>query len=316
MSTEFNVDLPPKYVYDSLKSVEENLQDIDTYTLSLHTALEDALKDLFSRLSDVAEDAVADNIATLNEDGSVKDSGVDISTDGTLGDNVDTSIPTEKAVKTYADGIGGISNVVEDVTPQLGGHLDMNGKNIGGNSEADLDDAVAKKHTANADTALGAQSENLDMNTHKIVGVTDPTTDQEAATKKYVDDNAGGLENYTAGDYLVDSLDTARTRQGVDYPTFGKIKSIKIPAGGTLRISFTLAGGTVYGKIYRNGGAVGTEQSGNGTYSEDLAGWSAQDTVELWLASTPGNIATGSNFRLYTGTAVDAPITVTDANSS
>ena len=28
----------------------------------------------------------------------------------------------------------------------------------------------------------------LDMNTHKIVGVVDPTTDQEAATKKYVDD--------------------------------------------------------------------------------------------------------------------------------
>ena len=29
------------------------------------------------------------------------------------------------------------------------------------------------------------------MNTHKIVGVVDPTTNQEAATKKYVDDNAG-----------------------------------------------------------------------------------------------------------------------------
>ena len=119
---------------------------------------------------------------------------------------------------------GGISNIVEDTTPQLGGNLDMNGYSIGGNTEAnidnavahkdltnnphsvdiddlglasgivaaDIDDAITKKHTQNTDTALGAQSEALDMNTHKIVGVVDPTTDQEAATKKYVDDNGGG----------------------------------------------------------------------------------------------------------------------------
>jgi len=30
------------------------------------------------------------------------------------------------------------------------------------------------------------------MNTHKIVGVVDPTANQEAATKKYVDDTSGG----------------------------------------------------------------------------------------------------------------------------
>ncbi len=32
----------------------------------------------------------------------------------------------------------------------------------------------------------------LDMNTNKIVGVVDPTANQEVATKKYVDDNVGG----------------------------------------------------------------------------------------------------------------------------
>ena len=87
---------------------------------------------------------------------------------------------------------GGLDNIVEDKTPQLGGNLDMNGKSIGGNTEAQLDDAISKKHAAGSDTALGAQAENLDMNTHKIIGVVDPTSDQEAATKKYVDDNAGG----------------------------------------------------------------------------------------------------------------------------
>ena len=38
----------------------------------------------------------------------------------------------------------------------------------------------------------------LDMKTHKIVGVVDPTANQEAATKKYVDDNAGGIAFATA----------------------------------------------------------------------------------------------------------------------
>lgn len=56
-----------------------------------------------------------------------------------------------------------------------------------------LDWTDAGAHTQNTDTALGAQSENLDMNTHKIVGVVDPTANQEAATKKYVDDNIGGV---------------------------------------------------------------------------------------------------------------------------
>jgi len=96
-----------------------------------------------------------------------------------------------KADGTPLAGGGGMSNLVEDVTPQLGGDLDMNGHNIGGNTEVQIDDAVATKHTQGTDTALGAQAENLNMNTHKMVGVVDPTTDQEAATKKYVDDNEG-----------------------------------------------------------------------------------------------------------------------------
>lgn len=55
-------------------------------------------------------------------------------------------------------------------------------------TEVDLADAVAKKHDQNTDTALGVQSQNLDMGTHKIVNVVDPTANQDAATKKYVDD--------------------------------------------------------------------------------------------------------------------------------
>ena len=65
----------------------------------------------------------------------------------------------------------GINSVVEDTTPQLGGDLDVNGH------------------------GLGAQAVALNMNTHKVTGVVDPTADQEVATKKYVDDNAGGVSD-------------------------------------------------------------------------------------------------------------------------
>jgi len=65
----------------------------------------------------------------------------EFSTDGTMGGNSDDAVPTEKAVKTYVDASsGGISNVVEDVTPQLGGDLDLNEKYLELNSSPTSDD--------------------------------------------------------------------------------------------------------------------------------------------------------------------------------
>ena len=142
---------------------------------------------------------------------------------------------------SWAEFAGGLANIVEDLTPQLGGDLDMNGHSIGGNTEAQIDDAVAKKHTVNADTdldatfeatfvkkvdtvnvlsditstganiedavtkkhtqntdtSLGAQSADLNMNTHKITGVVNPVSDQDAATKKYVDDTVIPSSDFT-----------------------------------------------------------------------------------------------------------------------
>ena len=40
-------------------------------------------------------------------------------------------------------------------------------------------------------------TQDVDMNTHKISNLGDPTSDQDAATKKYVDDNAGGGGAFT-----------------------------------------------------------------------------------------------------------------------
>ena len=55
-----------------------------------------------------------------------------------------------------------------------------------------IDDAVARRHTQNTDTAAGAQSADLDMNLHKIIGLADPTGDKDGANKEYVDTHGGG----------------------------------------------------------------------------------------------------------------------------
>jgi len=57
----------------------------------------------------------------------------------------------------------------------------------GTNTDTDVSDAVTKKHSKNNDTALGIQTQDLNMGTHKIIGVVDPVNPQEAATKAYAD---------------------------------------------------------------------------------------------------------------------------------
>lgn len=58
----------------------------------------------------------------------------EFSIDGTLADNSDTAVPTEKAVKTYAD--TKIANVVDDTTPELGGEMDCGSHSIGFTEQA------------------------------------------------------------------------------------------------------------------------------------------------------------------------------------
>ena len=168
---------------------------------------------------------------------------------------------------------GGLGNLVEDTSPQLGSNLDMNGFNIGGNSEAQLDDAVSTKHTQNTDTALSAQSENLDMNSHKVVSVTDPTSNQDAATKKYVDDSAvSKTVTSKSSDYSVVATDltsftaftnktaTASINFSLDEATTGRMTSfmvrtasyLKCTAGGSDKFEYNGELGVAGGDIRSN----------------------------------------------------------------
>ena len=99
-----------------------------------------------------------------------------------------------------------LENLIEDTTPQLGGDLDMNGFSIGGNSEADLDDAVAKKHTQNSDTDLDATFEATFVkkadNVNVLADISSAGADiEDAVTKKHTHSNQAQLDLVSDGDH-------------------------------------------------------------------------------------------------------------------
>lgn len=64
-----------------------------------------------------------------------------------------------------------------------------------GADKQNLNDVVAKKHTQGTDTTLGTMTADINMNSHKITNLADPDSNQDAATKKYVDDSVSGKAN-------------------------------------------------------------------------------------------------------------------------
>ena len=132
-----------------------------------------------------------------------------------------------------------------------------------------------------------------------------------AEAKAYVDDNAFSLETdlgvYTAGDIFVAGSSSAVNNNVSS--SFQKVKGIRVARSGTLRIKFTAtqggASGTSHYRIYRNGVAVGTDQSrgqGSEVFSEDISGWSYGDLCQVYCYNTtPSQGAEVSKFYLYVG---------------
>lgn len=82
-----------------------------------------------------------------------------------------------------------------------------------------------------------------------------------------------------------------------------EVESWTSPITGTLRISFTMhANGVDYesAQVYRNGSPVGTERSSDGTWTENISGWTVGDNVEIWAAQGDGSTAgTVFDFAIY-----------------
>lgn len=98
----------------------------------------------------------------------------------------DVAIPTAAAVIDYVSAFGGLANVVEDTTPQLGGNLDVNGFNIGGVTPTEL--GYVSGVTSAIQTQLDAKLGNLATSE-----ITADPANASTNTLYYLDASGGGF---------------------------------------------------------------------------------------------------------------------------
>lgn len=120
--------------------------------------------------------------------------------------------------------------------------------------------------------------------------------------------------DFAAGNHLVASHDAVYSSglSGV----WLKAKEIRIPKAGVLRIKFTMYSGgyLLYGQIYRNGTAVGTQRTTYSTtgqeFSEDISGWSSGDLVQIFVYNTSYmQTAYVCNFQIFSSELLSFTVT-------
>jgi len=106
-------------------------------------------------------------------------------------------------------------------------------------------------------------------------------------------DAPAGMPTPAAGDLILASSAAEKPGDSANRTTYVKVKEISVGRTGEYRIKFSLrnsSGYIAYGRIYKNGAAVGTEQTEDSdasvVKSEDLAGWASGDLCQLYLKSS------------------------------
>lgn len=174
-----------------------------------------------------------------------------------------------------------------------------------------------------AGTIEGAKT----FDTIPVLPASDPTADNEATRKSYVDNFFYNSFTKAAGDELRHSNDTAKTTSSTSYV---KVKEIVLSQDiEACRIKFTLhhsatysSGVTYYGRIYKNGVAIGTERSRNDsaeavTHSQDFTNFSSGDLIQIYAkVSDPTYTTQISNFRIYYDLIADGTETGTNQDPS
>lgn len=105
------------------------------------------------------------------------------------------------------------------------------------------------------------------------------------------------MEPFVPGSYRV--VDGGIGGTCSSYGSYQKLSEVVVPRSGALRIAFSMMkftpAGTVYGRIYRNGSAVGTARSTTSSnyqeYIQDISSWSPGDLLQIYgYATTEGDI--------------------------
>lgn len=151
-----------------------------------------------------------------------------------------------------------------------------------------------------------------------LIPIANLATGTPNGTKFVRDDGTlqSAVNTYIAGTLNIASANTASTSTQTSYT---KVKEIYIAHPGVITIKFDIhcTGGieSAYGRVYRNGSAVGTERlttSGSyQTYSEDISGWSIGDLCQLYVkTSDSGSANSYRNFKLYVSNAEQEIVTL------
>ena len=136
-------------------------------------------------------------------------SDVDVGTPGSSQDDqvLAWDNANSKFSLTAASGGGGLGDIVDDSSPQLGGDLDVQARKIFTSTGTNTNIVIEPKGT-------GA----VNVSSSKIINVTNPTDDQDAATKKYVDDSSSEVVDDTTpqlgGDLDVNGKDIVSVSNG------------------------------------------------------------------------------------------------------
>jgi len=200
-----------------------------------------------------------------------------IDTDNTLAANSDSKIPSQKAVKAYVDSGGNV--------------------NASETTKGIVEEANDSEVTAG--TATGATGAKLVVTPAKLA--TRLATLTSSITSSIL------TLWRSASNTLVHSNDTSRETPNATY-AYIKMKECLISGDfASVRIKFTLANPynavVVYGKIYKNGVAIGTEQNAGVALSEDFTNIVAGDLIQIYAKTAGGGDGTQravlTNMRFY-----------------
>lgn len=141
-----------------------------------------------------------------------------------------------------------------------------------------------------------------------------------SAADRLIGGGAGQASYFQPGDIAI--VETGLfVPDPVNGTSYEKVTEAVLGQGGAVRVAFSLSvsegsGCTVFGRVYRNGTAVGTEFStttdAEETFTEDIGGWSPGDFCQLYLRTggcSPEGLAGCNDFRISVGPGPHAGLT-------
>ena len=233
-------------------------------------AIKDTMIDFGTGSGQISTDDLPEGSSNLYFTNARADARVAAASVDTLADvDTTTSAPTVSQVLTW-DG----SNWKPANPPGLGGGEANTGSNVGTGAGifkqkvgVDLEhrsiigsDPIVATENTNDITFTFVPSSNLDINGNKLINVTDPTSNQDAATKAYVDSQISGFDLNTVGDtgtgsVTLDSqtLSIVGTANKVVTSVSGQTVTLTLPA--TIASNLT---GDVTGNLFGNAQTAST----------------------------------------------------------